>query len=59
MTIPGYYSGVRRKQAKLNAAVQRTAEITEEHLATLIPAQAKAMRKDIHRLAIQISAVRR
>ena len=37
------------KKAKLDAVVQRTAQIIEEHLGTLAPAEAKAMLKDIPR----------
>ena len=43
------------KKAKLDAAVRRTAEIIEEHLGTLPPAEAKAMLKDIHKLALKSS----
>jgi len=43
------------KKTKLDAAVRRTAEIIEEHLATLPPTAAKAMLKDLHKLAVKSS----
>jgi hypothetical protein len=43
------------KKSKLDEAVRRTAEIIEEHLGTLPPADAKAMLKDIHKLAVKSS----
>jgi hypothetical protein len=43
------------KKTKLDAAVRRTAEIIEEHLGTIPPTEAKAMLKDIHKLAVKSS----
>jgi hypothetical protein len=34
---------------------EETAEIIEEHLGTLPPAEAKAMLKAIHKLAVKVS----
>jgi hypothetical protein len=44
-----------QKKIGLDKAVKRTAEILEAHLATLPPAEAKAMRRDIHSLAVKSS----
>ena len=44
-----------KKKTKLDAAVERATEIIESHLATLPPAEAKTMRKEIHALAIKSS----
>jgi len=41
------------KKTRLDAAARRTAEIIEEHLGALPPAEAKAMLKDIHKLAVK------
>jgi len=38
------------KKAKLDAAVKRAAAIIQDHLGTLPVAEAKAMRKDLHKL---------
>ena len=43
------------KKAKLDAAARRAAEIIAGHLETLAPADAKAMRKDLHKLAVKSS----
>lgn len=43
------------KNTKLESASRRAAAIIEEHLETLSPAAAKAMRKDIHALAVKSS----
>jgi hypothetical protein len=43
------------KKSKLDAAVQRTAEIIKEHLGTLPPTEAQATLKDIHKLAVKSS----
>jgi len=43
------------KKSKLDIAVRRTAEIIEEHLGTLPPAEAKTMLRDIHKLAVKSS----
>jgi len=50
---------VLRKKAQLDIAVERTAQILEEHLATLPAAQAKAMRAEIHALAVKSSPAQR
>jgi hypothetical protein len=41
------------KKTKLDAAVRRTAKIIEEHLGTLPPTEAKAMLKDLRKLAVK------
>jgi len=41
-------------KTKLDVAVRRTAEIIENHLANLTPGQAKALLKDIHKLAVKV-----
>jgi hypothetical protein len=46
------------KKPKLDAAVRRTAELIEEHLGTLPPTAAKAMLKDINKLAVKCSLQR-
>jgi hypothetical protein len=43
------------KKTKLDAAVTRAAAILQDHLETLPPAEAKAMLKDIHKLAVKSS----
>ncbi len=43
------------KKSKLDAAVRRTAGIIEEHLGALPATKAKAMLKDIHKLAVKSS----
>ena len=43
------------KKAKLDAAVKRAAAIIQDHLGTLPVAEAKAMRKDLHKLAVKSS----
>jgi len=44
-----------KKKTALDKAVERTAEILEAHFSTLSLAEAKAMRKDIHTLAMKAS----
>jgi hypothetical protein len=44
-----------KQKAALDKAVARTAEIIGAHLSTLTPAKAKAMRGDIHKLAVKSS----
>jgi hypothetical protein len=44
-----------KKNTKLQAAVKRTADILQAHLDTLPTAEAKAMRKDLHSMAIRTS----
>jgi len=44
-----------KKKAKLDKVVERTAEIVQAHLGTLPIARAKAMRKELHRLAVKSS----
>ena len=46
---------MKKKKTKLDKAVERTAEIIQAHLGTLPIAQAKAMRKELHRLAVTSS----
>jgi hypothetical protein len=46
------------KKTKLDAAVRRTPKIIEEHLGTLPPTEAKAMLKDIRKLAVKCSLQR-
>jgi hypothetical protein len=43
------------KKTKLDAAVRRTAKIIEEHLGTLPSTEAKAMLKDLRKLAVKSS----
>jgi len=43
------------KKTKLDAAVRRTAKIIEGHLGTLPPTEAKAVLKDLHKLAVKSS----
>jgi hypothetical protein len=43
------------KKTKLDVAVRRTAQIFEEHLGAMLPADAKTMLKDIHKLAVKSS----
>jgi hypothetical protein len=43
------------KKAKLDAAARRVAEILQEHMETLPYPEAKAMRKEIHELAVKSS----
>jgi len=43
------------KKAKLDVAARRAAEIIAGHLETLTPADAKAMRSDLHKLAVKSS----
>jgi len=43
------------KKAKLDAATRTAAEIIAGHLETLTPANAKAMRNDLHKLAVKSS----
>lgn len=48
------------KKSKLDAAAERAAEIILEHLRNLPVVEAKAMRKEIHALAVKSSrSVRR
>lgn len=44
-----------KKKTKLDAAVERAAEIIESHLSSLPAAEAKSMRKEIHALAVKPS----
>jgi hypothetical protein len=44
---------IARKKNKLDEAVRRTAEILEAHMSALTPACAKALRKDLHLLAVK------
>src|SRR6266851_2107474 len=44
-----------KKKTILDKAVERTAEILLAHFSTLPPAEAKAMRKEIHALAVKPS----
>jgi hypothetical protein len=44
-----------KKKTKLDRAVERAAEIISAHLETLPPKQAKAMRKELHELAVKSS----
>ena len=44
-----------KKKTKLDKAVERTSEIIQAHLDTLPVPRAKAMRKDLHRLAVKSS----
>ncbi len=46
---------MRKKKSKLDEAVEKTAAILESHMSTLPPARAKAMRKDLHVLAVKSS----
>jgi ribosomal protein L10 len=49
-----------KEKNKLDRAVGRTAEILLAHLGNLPRAQAKAMREELHRVAVKISrSVRR
>jgi hypothetical protein len=43
-----------RKKTQLDIAVEKTAEILQEHMSTLSPAEARAMRKEIHALAVPV-----
>jgi len=43
------------EKRKLEMAVRRTAEIIEEQFGRLPPAEAKAMLKAIHKLAVKVS----
>jgi len=43
------------KKTKIDAAVERAAEIIESHLGNLPPAEARSMRKEIHALAVKPS----
>jgi hypothetical protein len=44
-----------KKNTKLDAAVKRTAEILQAHLDILPPTEARAMRKDLHSMALKSS----
>jgi hypothetical protein len=44
-----------QKKAKLGKAAERIAEILGQHLKSLSMAEAKAMRKEIHNLAVKSS----
>jgi hypothetical protein len=44
-----------KKKIALDKAVERTAEILQAHFSTLSLAEANAMRKDIHALAVRAS----
>jgi hypothetical protein len=44
-----------KKKNTLDKAVERTAEILLAHFSTLPPSEAKAMRKEIHDLAVRPS----
>jgi hypothetical protein len=46
---------MRIKKTKLDAAARRMAGVIEEHLGTLPPTDAKAMLKDLHKLAVKSS----
>jgi hypothetical protein len=48
-----------RKKTQLDLAVERTAEILEEHMSALSPAEARAMQKEIHALAVKSSRSKR
>ncbi len=50
-----YSEGPMTKRTRLDAVVERAAEIIEGHLSSLPPAQAKSMRKEIHALAVKPS----
>jgi hypothetical protein len=43
------------RKSKLENAARRATATIEEHLQTLSRADAKAMRKDIHKLALKVS----
>jgi hypothetical protein len=44
------------KKAKIDKAAERIADLLIEHMeATMTPAQAGAMRRDLHRLAVKSS----
>lgn len=44
-----------QNQNKLAAATQRAANFLQGHLDTLPPAEAQAMRREIHALAVKVS----
>jgi hypothetical protein len=44
-----------RKKSKLDIAAEKITEILVSHMETMSPAQARAMRKDIHGLAVKSS----
>jgi hypothetical protein len=48
-----------RKKIKLDAAVERVAEIIQRHLGILSPAEAKNMREEIRALAVKASRASR
>ena|ERR1700687_76560 len=50
-----FFIEMAKKKSKLDKATERTAEILRAHLESLPIAQAKAMRKDLHRLAVKSS----
>ena len=43
------------KETQLDAAVTRAAAILQEHMKSMRPAEAKAMLKDLHNLAVKYS----
>jgi hypothetical protein len=55
MLAPNSIAAMAKKKNKLDRAVRRTAEILLAHLDTLPRAQAKAMRQELHRVAVKYS----